>query len=328
MGIRLIELVVPAARASALQEVMPDDPALLTRQSVDGDREVFRLALDAGAVEDFLGRVEEALPEEGYDGAILEVRACLPDPSGETDEPEEESRVNIDELVASVDGELTPNLSYLSWNVLAAVIACIGLVRDNVAIVIGAMIVAPLLAPSVGLAVATTLGDLRLARRAVGTSVLGMGAGLLTAAALGVALDFDPSVRQIALRTQLDLADFLLAGAAGVIAVLATVSERSLAQVGVMVAVALLPPLATAGLLLGVGAWREAGLAVLLLSVNIVGINLAGVLTLLVLRVTPRRRSASDEDVPRRSILVAVSSWTLLAASLIAGVHYLSSASG
>lgn len=325
MALRLLELIVDTEDEDTLRGCLPDDPHLVTRESLDGDRVQLRVVLESGAVEEVIESIEECL-DERYQGLIHGLRATLPRPDRDEEEedlsPEakERDRVNIDELVAEVETALNPDVSYIAWNMLASVIACLGLIRDNVAIVIGGMIVAPLLSPSVGLAVATTLGDLRLARRAAWTSLVGLGAALAIAAVMGFATDFDPEVRQITLRTHLDFGDFLLAGSAGVIAVLATVAERTLAQVGVMVAVALLPPLATAGLLVGVGDWRAAGSALLLLAVNIVGINLAGVVTLLILRVLPRE---TDDSEHRASLVVAIISWIVLAGALAFGVHFL-----
>lgn len=319
MALRLLELIVDADDEDTLRGCLPDEPHLVTRESLDGDRVQLRVVLESGAVEEVIEEIEEQL-DERYQGLIHGLRATLPRRDPEEEDDEEHDRVNIDELVAEVETALNPDVSYIAWNMLASVIACLGLIRDNVAIVIGGMIVAPLLSPSVGLAVATTLGDLRLARRAAWTSLVGLGAALAIAAVMGFATDFDPEVRQITLRTHLDFGDFLLAGSAGVIAVLATVAERTLAQVGVMVAVALLPPLATAGLLVGVGDWRAAGSALLLLAVNIVGINLAGVVTLLILRVLPRE---SDESEHRASLAVAIVTWIVLAAALAFGVHFL-----
>ena len=326
MALRLLELIVDNEDEDTLRGCLPDEPHMVTRESLDGDRVQLRVVLESGAVEEVIESVEECLGDR-YQGLIHGLRATLPRPDPEEEEEEDPSpeaeerdRVNIDELVAEVQTALNPDVSYIAWNMLASVIACLGLIRDNVAIVIGGMIVAPLLSPSVGLAVATTLGDLRLARRAAWTSLVGLGAALAIAAVMGFATDFDPEVRQITLRTHLDFGDFLLAGSAGVIAVLATVAERTLAQVGVMVAVALLPPLATAGLLVGVGDWRAAGSALLLLAVNIVGINLAGVVTLLVLRVLPRE---TDDSEHRASLVVAIASWIVLAGALAFGVHFL-----
>ena len=328
MALRLLELIVDTEDEDTLRGCLPDEPHLVTRESLDGDRVQLRVVLESGAVEEVVEKIEECL-DERYQGLIHGLRATLPRPDPEEEEEEkdelspeakERDRVNIDELVAEVETALNPDVSYIAWNILASVIACLGLIRDNVAIVIGGMIVAPLLSPSVGLAVATTLGDLRLARRAAWTSLVGLGAALATAALMGFAADFDPEVRQITLRTHLDFGDFLLAGSAGVIAVLATVAERTLAQVGAMVAVALLPPLATAGLLVGVGDWRPAGSALLLLAVNIVGINLAGVVTLLILRVLPRE---TDDSEHRASLVVAITSWIVLAGALAFGVHFL-----
>jgi uncharacterized hydrophobic protein (TIGR00271 family) len=113
------------------------------------------------------------------------------------------------------------------------------------------MVIAPLLGPNVALSLATTLGDGDLARTALKTNAVGIGLALALSVCLGLILAVDPNIHEIASRTEVSLSDVVLALVAGGAGALAFTSGVPAALVGVMVAVALLPPLVTCGLLLG-----------------------------------------------------------------------------
>src|SRR5690606_8544583 len=155
------------------------------------------------------------------------------------------------------------------------------------AIVIGAMMIAPLLAPNVALALGTALGDLRLVSDAMRTNLLGVSIALLFSVVVGLTFTVDPTVPAIGIRTVVSWADILLALAAGAAGALAFSSGLPSAVIGVMVAVALLPPLVNFGLLLGGGHFVPASGAFLLLAINVVCVNLAGVIVFLAQGVRP-----------------------------------------
>ena len=128
--------------------------------------------------------------------------------------------------------------------VLSTLVAAIGLVRGDIAVIIGAMVIAPLLGPNVALALAVTLGDGTLAVRALKTIAAGVATAAVVSVLMGVILPVDPSVPEIASRTDASFSDLALALAAGSAGALAFTTGIPTALIGVMVAVALLPPLA------------------------------------------------------------------------------------
>jgi uncharacterized hydrophobic protein (TIGR00341 family) len=138
---------------------------------------------------------------------------------------------------------------------------------------------------------------------------------LLVALGLGYFLGVDPQSAEIQSRLVVDLADVALALAAGAAGTLAFTSGLSATLVGVMVAVALLPPLVTAGLLLGAGYWSLAGGAILLFFTNLICINLAGVLTFLVQGIRPL--AWWEAGRARRATITAITLWVLLLAILV-----------
>jgi len=199
---------------------------------------------------------------------------------------------------------------------LSTVVAAVGLIRGDVAIVIGAMLIAPLLGPNVALGLACTLGDGSLARR----SLKAIAVGLLVAAALSVLLGavvgVDPEAPEIVPRTDVGFTSIVVALAAGAAGSLAFTRGVPAVVVGVMVAVALLPPLVVAGLLAGAGHGRLALGALILLVVNVTCVNLATVATFLLQKVRPR--TWWEVERAKRATVVAVTTWILMLLVLVA----------
>ena len=137
---------------------------------------------------------------------------------------------------------------------------------------------------------------------------------------MGYFFETNPTIPEIAKRTQADFSDVILALASGCAGVLAFTTGASSAVIGVMVAVALLPPLSVCGLLLGAGQFSQAIGAFLLFITNIICINLAGVITFLVQGVSPR--AWWEADKAKKATRKALALWSLILAFL-AGIIFL-----
>ena len=199
------------------------------------------------------------------------------------------SRVSREELYNNVTESLGRPRIYAVMTVLSVVVAAVGLLRDDLAVIIAAMVIAPLLGPNVALALATTMADAELAASALRRNALGFSLALALSVLIGSLVAVDLDVPAIASRTQVGLSDLALALAAGVAGTLAFTSSASSALIGVMVAVALVPPLVVFGMLLGSGQVAAAMGAGLLVAANLVCVNLAGVVTFLAQGVRPSR---------------------------------------
>jgi uncharacterized hydrophobic protein (TIGR00271 family) len=175
-------------------------------------------------------------------------------------------------------------LPYWAVLTLSGAIATLGLALDSSAVVIGAMLVAPLLAPVVGLALSLAIGDGRLAVQ-TGAIVLGSTiAVILVGAALTAALPFHTITLEISARTRpttLDLAIAVFSGLVGAVVTVARRSRLSAAIPGVAIAVALIPPLAVAGFGVGVGRFDLIRGSLLLYVANLAGIVLSGMMVFL-----------------------------------------------
>ncbi|MHC4164398.1 MAG: TIGR00341 family protein [Planctomycetota bacterium] len=191
---------------------------------------------------------------EGFRVILLPVEATIPRPPEPEPEPEPppRSRVGREELLDDLASGTRITTVYLALVVLSTIVAAVGLMRDNVAVVIGAMVIAPLLTPNVALALATALGDFELMRKALKTNLIGIATALVFAVVVGAVLPRVDSA-EIASRTETGFADIILALAAGAAGALVFTTGVPATLVGVMVAVALLPPLVTAGLRLAAG---------------------------------------------------------------------------
>ena len=170
------------------------------------------------------------------------------------------------------------------------------------------------------LSLATTLGNVKLAKSALKANATGMFLTLLLTASAGLFLQVDPSIPAIANRAELRYSDILLALAAGGAGALSFTSGVSAALVGVMVAVAILPPVATGGLLIGSGDILMGTKALLLTLANIICINLSGAGMFLYQKARPRYFWEAKRA--RRMLRIAGVIWIALLLFLV-GVIYL-----
>jgi uncharacterized membrane protein len=83
-------------------------------------------------------------------------------------------RISREELYNSIADGAKLSRVFVMMVILSAIVAAIGLIKDNVAVVVGAMVIAPLLGPNVALALGTTLGDIPLTLRSLKTNVVGV----------------------------------------------------------------------------------------------------------------------------------------------------------
>jgi uncharacterized hydrophobic protein (TIGR00271 family) len=212
----------------------------------------------------------------------------------------------IDVYKAIRDGA-EPKVDFFVMIALSAAIATFGLLQNSPAVIIGAMLVAPLMAAIFGLSLGVVRGDLRLLRRAASATLRGM----LLAIVVGVMLTFViPAAtpqNEVLSRTQpnlLDLGVALASGAAGAYALCR--KEVSAALPGVAIAAALVPPLATVGI--GIALWRGdiAGGALLLFTTNLVAISAAGGMVFLWLGFRPIPGQESRARVFQGGILGTV----------------------
>jgi uncharacterized hydrophobic protein (TIGR00271 family) len=180
--------------------------------------------------------------------------------------------------------------------VLSTIIATAGLLSDSAAVVIGAMLVAPMMNPVLAAAGAVVMGWSKRFYGAIWL-VLAMGIGAIVLSGFITLLSPDIVFipEQVLARTRPTFYDLLIALAAGSAGAYTITRKESGAIPGVAVAVALLPPLASAGVLIMTGEFELAVRAVVLFFTNLVAMVLAAALTFMACGVSPasaRRHSA------------------------------------
>ncbi len=183
------------------------------------------------------------------------------------------------EIVESVQASAGLGVSYLVLLVLSTLIATFGLLSNSTATVIGAMIVAPLMGPILGIALSLVQGDLPSFRRALLAEAIGVVLCLSCAIAIARLLgpaQVDLTQSEIVGRTHPTLLDLAIGFAAGLAGAFATVNRKISGSIaGVAIAVALVPPLCVSGLSLGSGQWDSGLGAFLLFLANFLTIQLA-----------------------------------------------------
>ena len=210
---------------------------------------------------------------------VYPVEATAPQPEDDENQDEEKARQQKlalrEEIYDDVADGAQLSTDFFILTAASTIVAALGLNANNVAAVIGAMVIAPLLGPILAVTLAIALGDFKLLARGGRNAVMGLVMGIAMAVVMGMVIPINYESGELMSRTVAGIDSMVLALAAGVAAALSIVAGVSAALVGVMVAVALLPPAAAAGMFLGSGDFGFAARAFLLLMVNVVCIMLA-----------------------------------------------------
>ena len=198
----------------------------------------------------------------------------------------------LQQLQTELLDEATPDRPYFVLIVGSCIIATFGLLTNSAAVIIGAMIVAPLMLPIRALAFGALTGDVRLFRQGFGAVVLGTVGAVAIAMTLGVLVNLPNFGSEILARSRPTLLDLGIAIAAGAISAYAKWQPKiSGTLAGTAIAVALMPPICVIGL----GLSRLDGSlslgATLLYLTNLLGITLACMLTFLIIGCSPFRRA-------------------------------------
>jgi uncharacterized hydrophobic protein (TIGR00271 family) len=191
----------------------------------------------------------------------------------------------LDKLRRSYDGDDAVDESYVVLTIGASLIATLGLLANNAAVVIGAMVVAPWILPLRALVFGSLIGDRKLLLRAVATLAIGVAITTLLSMGLGLIAGNMDLLRvvpkEITARLQPNLLDLGIALAAGAIATYAKVNPGAVSSMaGTAIAVALVPPVCVMGIMLAAGELDDAQGAGLLFSANLLGILIGGIIVL------------------------------------------------
>ncbi len=220
--------------------------------------------------------------------------------------------------------------------VLSSVIATQGLLSNSPAVIIGAMLVAPLMSPIIGIGLSSINGDENMLRDSAASLALGAFFAILLSTLLTaaneqlpfVALQIDSLPSEVIARTRPSPLDLIVALAGGVAAAFALAMPNiSAALPGVAIATALMPPLCTVGVGIALGRWDIAGGAFLLFITNAITIAFAAVLVFSGLGFRPLIKKEGNSLMRRSLIISGLLTAVLLIPLTIISVKFVRAAS-
>src|SRR3954469_11372750 len=272
-------LALPAVARESADAIV----AALRELGVDRDGGITMEAVDA-AVSQAAEEAEEAAPGDGSDAVVWE------------------------QVVRTTAADSTLSISFLAFLTIATMLAAIAIVNDSAILTVGAMVLGPEFGPLAALAVAIVHGRRSVGRSAAVTLVVGFAVAIaLTALAalVGRALDwFGPEALtgdrpQTGFITPPDRWSLVVAVLAGIGGVLSLTSAKSGALVGVFISVTTVPAAGAIALGLALGEPGEIGEAAAQLGINLAGILVAALTTLLVQKTLWRQVPRSVPNLAR-----------------------------
>lgn len=292
LTVRLVYVSIPAGKRDAVRKVLERKEIDFVMTDEVGSRAytaVAQFPVPKPAVEPLLDDLREIGIDEDAVTVVVEANTVVSRNfdrlQAEYEEDSDESdRISREEL-GSAAWELTPSLStYMVLTIVSALIATAGLLLDSAAIVVGSMVIAPLVGPALAASVGTVVEDHTLRGRGVWLQLLGIIVSIAAATVFGVVVNVTGiippgtdvlGIEQVNERLAPGVLTLVIAIGAGVAGALSLSAGVSTALVGVMIAVALIPPAAAVGVGIAWGLSELALGAGVFVLVNILSINLS-----------------------------------------------------
>ncbi|WP_407270527.1 TIGR00341 family protein [Radiobacillus sp. PE A8.2] len=290
MELQLIEVYIPKEGLSLLNKQIENFSIISHWHSHSSEQyELIKILVKKKHSEEILNYLEmDSKYNEELHALLFSVQTYIPRVTADEEEKQEEKQPDNDkkelmrasrhELYTVVESSSKISRSFTWFLVLSAIVATAGIMKDSAAVVIGAMVIAPLIGPFTSAAFASVLGDYKLLRKSVLTSLYGLSVPFAIAILFGAIFELPTYSDEFMARTKIEIMDIVVAIAAGVAGALSFIKRVSEALVGVMVSVALLPPTVVTGMLIGSAEWSVALTPLILLLVNIHSILLSAIL--------------------------------------------------
>ncbi|WP_253738526.1 TIGR00341 family protein [Halohasta salina] len=300
---RLIQTLIPEGKRETVIDILEDeevDFAMTEESSESGYSDILYIPAESDAVEAIVDDLRSVgVEREGY-MVISDVETIVSEQfeeqQAENEESGDDERISREELRTKARGLSRSTTNYLVLTIISAIVATAGLLQDSAAVVVGSMVIAPLIGPAMASCVGTVINDddNALFWEGVRSQVVGLVVAVLSATLFAAAYRFllAPDlelllIQQVAERAHPGLLALAIALGAGTAGALSLTSGADEALVGVMIAVALMPPAASVGLGIAYVDPRLAVGAGILVLVNLLSINVAGILTIWVKRYRP-----------------------------------------
>lgn len=217
------------------------------------------------------------------------------------------------------------NSEYVFLVIFSSIITSLGLILDNVAVIVGGMVIAPVLGPILGITIGIVLGDNKLIRKGIAAEILAVVLAVVVGAIFGLFIPNVDITSSLRIRMYPTLADLFIAMAAGAAGAYSLVKrgQPGSGLVGVMVAAALLPVMSTIGIGLSFGYTTMIIGASLLLAGNYLSLLLATLIVFYFKGVRPQMwYEVKAQKIVKKSMVFFVISVILLSVPLgILTVH-------
>lgn len=227
----------------------------------------------------------------------------------------------LERLVESTERYTRLSRDVLTMALFATMIALAGLFLDNVAILIGAMLLSPLLGPINAFAVNANLGRIRKLARSQAAVLLLLAAIVILAAIITFLashiVELPTNTTQIVIRNHATLTDILIALILGLAAGIALFVGFPEILVGVAIAVAIVPPAAVSGIGLALFNTNLFIGALTLTLIYLFGLQLGSTLMLRIRGVLPRKYYQQTEARKRSAYSILILAVLLVILSLI-----------
>lgn len=338
---RLVQVSVPKGKEETVRAVLEDNDIeyVVTAETTDRTYDsLISFPLPINAVEPILDELRDAgINDKDAYTVVLDVEAVISEDFFELQERYEtngadEVQIAREELLTKAQ-ELSPGTStYIVMTIFSAVVATAGLLLDSPAIIVGAMVIAPLMGPAISASVGTVIDNQKLFSRGIRLQLAGIGLSVVSATLFSLLVKnayFIPpglditTITSIRSRLTPDFLELVVALAAGAAAAVSLTAGVSTALVGALIAAAVVPPIAIVGIGIAWGLPMVVLGASILVLVNMVSINLSALAVLWVSGYRPEqwfsRNRAHSATIKRIGVLAL---GILLLSAFLGGVTY------
>ncbi|MFC6824014.1 TIGR00341 family protein [Halopelagius fulvigenes] len=296
---RLVQVMVPTGKRQAVVGVLEEegiDYALSTESSNRQYAAVVAFPIPKAAVEHILNRLRDVGIERDSYIVVTQAETVVSrrfdelQEEWEEENPEGSDRIAREELVARAEEMAPRTLTFVVMTIISAIVATAGVLLDSPAVVVGSMVIAPLVGPAMTTSVGTIIDDREMFVRGAKLQTSGILLGIVSAALFALILrttNIVPltgqevfSIGEVESRLSPDVLSLVVALGAGAAGAFSLASGVSAALVGVMIAAALVPPMAVVGIGLAWGSPVAVLGSIVLVLVNVLSINVVALVVL------------------------------------------------
>ncbi len=313
-ALKSVQIIVPKDKSKLVITVLNNLKLPYTK--IDGEKEdVFILVLRDETVE----LLTQAVKKIGVGTVYGSIQLVPLEFAASSTIPEEKARLpraSREEILADITGKAQLNASYMTYTVTSSIIAALGLLTNNIVMIIASMLIAPLIGPILGVSLGTTLGINDLQRESLKAETIGIILAIVIGVIVTAFTPYTTITEQIAIRAHPMYTDILFAMVAGLAAALSIASVETMSLIGVAIAASILPPAINVGIGLAFYIKGVPGSEVIvfgsltLLTINILAINFMSLaffwFTGITTTLSARKKFVTKKSLIKSSFLVLI----------------------